>query len=204
VLPAIAGHDRVLAIDGAVDRASWWHTDVTFLKTPPLGSILAMRECPEVGGDTMWASTQDAYDALSEPLRTLCDGLSAVHHDPWFAEEVSQAGGYTWEGRTHAKLWPVLHPVVRVHPENGRKGLFVNRQFTRALMGMSEAESRHLLELLYEHSVRPELTCRWRWTPGAVAFWDNRATMHHALDDYGTATRYAHRVTIRGDEPKGP
>lgn len=204
VIPAIEGNREVLAIDGREDRASWWHTDVTFLDTPPFGSILAMVEAPEVGGDTMWASLQDAYDGLAQPLRTMCDQLLAVHYDPWFAADVDARGGYEWNGERRERLLPALHPVVRTHPENGRKGLFVNAQFTQSILGFSKLESNALLELLYHHCEKPEYTCRFRWRPGSVAFWDNRATLHYALDDYGQAPRFAHRVTLRGDKPYGP
>jgi alpha-ketoglutarate-dependent taurine dioxygenase len=204
VIPAIAEHPKVLAIDGKVDRANWWHTDVTFLQTPPLASILYMMEAPAVGGDTMWASLQDAYDALGEPMRTMCDQLIAVHHDPWFAADVDERGGYEWSGEWHDKLLPALHPVVRTHPETGRKGLFVNAHFTQTILGMSKLESDAILQLLTHHCERPEFTCRFRWRPGSVAFWDNRATLHYALDDYGDTPRFGHRVTLRGDQPYGP
>jgi alpha-ketoglutarate-dependent taurine dioxygenase len=204
VLPSTTEHPNVLAIDGAVDRASWWHTDVTFLDTPPLGSILHMREAPAVGGDTMWASLQDAYDRLAPAVRRMCDELVAVHHDPWFAADVEAAGGYTWNGRRRSKLVPALHPVVRTHPENGRNGLFVNPQFTRSILGMSANESDAILAMLYRHCQQPEVTCRFRWEAGSVAFWDNRATLHYALDDYGQERRYARRVTLAGDRPVGP
>ncbi len=204
VLPAIKEHGQVLAIDGEVDRASWWHTDVTFLDTPPLGSILYMLEAPPVGGDTMWASLQDAYDGLAAPVREMCDKLIAIHFDPWFAADVEARGGYEWNGEWRDHLVAALHPVVRTHPENGRNGLFVNSQFTQTLLGLSKNESNAILEMLYQHCVRPEYTCRFHWEPGSVAFWDNRATMHYALDDYGQARRFAHRVTLRGDRPFGP
>jgi taurine dioxygenase len=204
VIPSIEGHPEVLPIDGREDRASWWHTDVTFLGTPPLGSILHMREAPEVGGDTMWISTQAAYDALAPPVRAMCDTLIAWHHDPWFAADVDAKGGYEWDGEWHDKLYPTSHPVVRTHPETGRNGLFVNPQFTRFIEGFSKAESEAVLDMLYRHSQRPEFSCRFRWHAGAVAFWDNRATMHYALDDYGDALRIAHRVTLQGDRPYGP
>jgi taurine dioxygenase len=204
VLPALEGNPEVLAIDGAADRASWWHTDVTFLQAPAFGSILAMQVCPEVGGDTTWASLQDAYDRLSDPVRAMCDTLIAIHFDPWFAADVQERGGYEWEGQRYEKLLPALHPVVRTHPENGRNGLFVNPQFTQSILGLSKHESDGILDLLYRHCTQPELTCRFRWQPGSVAFWDNRATLHYALDDYGSATRVAHRVTLRGDVPYGP
>jgi len=204
VIPSIDGHPEVLAIDGSVDRASWWHTDVTFLQEPPLGTVLSMLTCPEVGGDTSWASLQDAYDRLAPAVRTLCDELIAIHFDPWFAADVDGRGGYEWNGVHHDKLRPALHPVVRTHPENSRKGLFVNSQFTQSIFGLSPNESSAILEMLYRHCQQPELTCRFRWAPGSVAFWDNRATLHYALDDYGDALRVAHRVTIRGDVPYGP
>jgi alpha-ketoglutarate-dependent taurine dioxygenase len=204
VIPAIAEHPQVLAIDGREDRASWWHTDVTFLEEPVLGSVLYMLEVPDVGGDTMWASVQDAYDRLAPPVRELCDKLVALHHDPWFAADVEARGGYTWNGEFHKKLRPSLHPVVRTHPETGRNGLFVNPQFTQTIIGMSKNESNAILEMLYRHCQQPEVTCRFNWRPGSVAFWDNRATLHYALDDYGQQPRVAHRVTIRGDRPFGP
>jgi len=204
VIPAVDGSPEVLSIDGAVDRASWWHTDITFLQQPAFGSILYMIECPEVGGDTTWASLQDAYDRLAEPVRTLCDSLIAIHHDPWFAADVEARGGYEWQGVHHDKLLPALHPVVRTHPENGRNGLFVNAQFTQTILGLSTNESDAILDMLYRHCVQPEVTCRFRWRPGSVAFWDNRATLHYAIDDYGDAARRAHRVTLEGDVPFGP
>jgi taurine dioxygenase len=204
VIQAIDENPEVLAIDGSVDRASWWHTDITFLAEPAFGSILYMLEAPEVGGDTTWASLQDAYDRLAEPVRAMCDTLIAIHYDPWFAAEVDAQGGYDWQGVHRKKLLPALHPVVRTHPENGRKGLFVNPQFTQSIIGMSKNESNAILEMLYRHCQQPELTCRFRWRAGSVAFWDNRATLHYALDDYGDATRIAHRVTLRGDAPYGP
>jgi taurine dioxygenase len=204
VIPAIEGHPEVLRIDGSVDRAAWWHTDVTFLRTPPLGTILTMHEAPPVGGDTLWASTQAAYDALSEPVRTMCDGLLAVHHDPWFAADVAERGGFEWDGRHFDALRPAVHPVVRTHPETGRNGLFVNAQFTRTIIGMSTIESDAVLDMLYRHLQKPEFTCRFRWEAGSVAFWDNRSTLHYAVDDYGDATRIANRVTLRGSPPFGP
>ncbi len=204
VLPAIEGNPEVLVIDSREDRASWWHTDVTFLQAPAFGSILYMLTAPEVGGDTTWSSLQDAYDRLSEPVRAMCDTLVAIHFDPWFAADVDARGGYEWEGQWHEKLLPAVHPVVRTHPENGRQGLFVNPQFTQSVLGLSKNESNAILEMLYRHCQQPELTCRFRWRPGSVAFWDNRATLHYALDDYGDATRIARRVTLQGDVPYGP
>jgi taurine dioxygenase len=204
VIPALAGHPNVLAVDSTEDRASWWHTDVTFLETPPFGSVLYMLESPPVGGDTMWSSLQDAYDRLAPAVRAMCDQLIAIHYDPWFAADVDRRGGYEWNGKHSDRLLPALHPVVRTHPENGRHGLFVNGQFTQSLLGLSKNESNAILGMLYRHCEQPEVTCRFRWRPGSVAFWDNRATLHYALDDYGDGRRLAHRVTLRGDRPYGP
>ena len=163
-----------------------------------------MVEAPDVGGDTMWASLQDAYDRLAEPVR---DDVRHADRDPprpVVRRRRRERGGYQWNGEWREKLLPALHPVVRTHPETGRKGLFVNAQFTQMILGMSKIESNAILELLYRHCEQPELTCRFRWRPGSVAFWDNRATLHYALDDYGQARRFAHRVTLRGDRPYGP
>jgi len=113
-------------------------------------------------------------------------------------------GGYEWNGRREKKLYPVTHPVVRVHPDTGRKGLFVNSQFTRSIDGMSQLESNAMLDMLYRHCQRPEYCCRFRWSKGSMAFWDNRATLHYAIDDYGDALRVGHRVTLRGERPYGP
>ena len=205
VIASLEGHPEVLPIDGREDRASWWHTDVTFLSTPPLGSILYMREVPDAGGDTMWISMQAAYDGLSDSMRQFCDRLIAWHHDPWFAQDVEAKGGYEWDGKHHDRLLPTSHPVVREHPETGRLGLFVNPQFTRFLEGLTQLESETLLQMLYKHCTqKPEYSCRFHWRPGSVAFWDNRATMHYAIDDYGDDIRVAHRVTLRGEKPYGP
>ena len=204
ILPAIDEHPKVLPIDSRVDRANFWHTDITFMARPALGSILHALEVPEAGGDTLWVNMQAAYDGLAEPVRALLDCLSAVHFDPPFAAELERAGGAMWEGKRIERLHPVVHPVVRVHPETGRKGLFVNPTFTHTILGVSAIESDGLLRMLYRHTQLPEFQCRFAWTQGDVAFWDNRATMHYATSDYGDAFRMMHRVTLRGDRPVGP
>jgi alpha-ketoglutarate-dependent taurine dioxygenase len=204
VLPALEGQPDVLVIDSRHNKSAFWHTDVTYMTKPPLGSILYAALMPETGGDTLWANMQAAYDALAEPMRELCDRLLAVHWDPFFAADVDAAGGCVWDGRRIEHLRPVLHPVVRVHPETGRKGLFVNRNFTTQILGFSPIESDGLLQLLFRHGETPEFACRHGWEQGTVAFWDNRATIHYATDDYGDALRIVHRVTIRGDLPYGP
>jgi taurine dioxygenase len=205
ILPALdADHPEVLPIDSRHNKSAFWHTDVTFMNTPPMGSILHAVELPDVGGDTLWVNLQAAYDGLAAPLRALCDRLTAIHYDPFFAADIDAAGGCTWDGKRITRLRPVLHPVVRIHPETDRKGLFVNENFTQSILGFSRVESDGLLQLLYRHCTTvPEYSLRHRWKPGDVAFWDNRATLHYATDDYGDVLRIVHRVTLRGDRPVG-
>jgi alpha-ketoglutarate-dependent taurine dioxygenase len=203
VEPALDGHPQVLPIDSIKDRTDFWHTDVTFMSRPPMGSILSAVTLPAVGGDTMFASLGAAYDSLAEPLRDLCDHLVAYHYDPNYAAIIAAGGGQDWDGSHIEQLFPVEHPVVRVHPETGRRGLFVNPQFTVALKDFPQAQGQALLRLLYDHSTRPELICRYRWQPGSVGFWDNRSTMHFGVNDYGGIHRVMHRVTLRGERPRG-
>jgi alpha-ketoglutarate-dependent taurine dioxygenase len=205
ILPALdSDHPEVLPIDSRHNKSAFWHTDVTFMNTPPMGSILHAVEMPDVGGDTLWVNLQAAYDALPEQLRELCDRLVAIHWDPFFAADIDAAGGCMWDGKRVEKLRPGLHPVVRVHPETGRKGLFVNENFTNSILGFSRIQSEGFLHMLYRHCTEvPEFSLRHRWQQGDVAFWDNRATLHYATDDYGDVLRVVHRVTLRGDQPRG-
>ncbi|QND84732.1 Alpha-ketoglutarate-dependent taurine dioxygenase [Chromobacterium vaccinii] len=181
-----------------------WHTDVTFIETPPLGAVLAARQLPELGGDTLWASGIAAYEALSASLKARLEGLSAVHD---FAKSFPLARyGLTDDDRrrwdeTRRKHPPVSHPVVRIHPESGRRALFVNEGFTIAINELPDGEGNALLQFLFAHQSKPEFSIRWRWQPGDVAFWDNRCTIHYAVDDYRPARRVMHRATILGDRP---
>jgi taurine dioxygenase len=208
--PVVAGvdadHPEIYALDSTDNGfADVWHTDVTFMRRPPLGSVLRAVTLPATGGDTTWADTQAGYDSLSAPVRTLVDGLTAVHDgNREFGYYLAQGRSNEWEGERVARLDPVEHPVVRVHPETGRKGLFVNPGFTSHIVGVSDAESRGILDLLYAHITKPEHLVRHRWHPGDVAMWDNRGTAHYANRDYGTARRVMHRITLRGDVPVGP
>ena len=202
-------HPEIYALDSADEGfADVWHTDVTFVRRPPLGSVLRAVVLPPVGGDTTWADSQLAYDSLSEPVRDLADRLVAVHDGSrefgYYLAQRRGGEGSTWDGQTYRRLEPVEHPVVRVHPETGRKGLFVNPGFTSHVVGLSDAESRGVLDLLYAHLTKPEHLVRHRWSAGDVAMWDNRSTLHYANRDYGTARRVMHRVTLAGDEPAGP
>lgn len=201
--PALAGNPRVLPIDSVKDRTDFWHTDVTFMTRPPAGSLLYAVTVPPVGGDTIWASTRAAYEELAAPLRELCHELVAVHHDADYAQQVAAGGGMWWEGRRVERLHPVTHPVVRCHPETGRPSLFVNPGFTVGIVGLPGPQADGLLRTLYEHMTQPRFFVRYRWRPGTLAFWDNRATMHFGVHDYGDARRVMHRVTLRGDRPVG-
>lgn len=157
-----------------------------------MGAVLCAQQVPAIGGDTLWASLTDAYDSLSAPLRAMLDPLSAQHD----AKRAFPAG-------RGGELDPVVHPVVRVNPDSGRRGLFVNPVFTSHILGVADAESDALLALLYAHTTTPERTVRWTWSVGDVAIWDNRSTVHYACADY-TERRIMHRVTIAGERPQGP
>jgi taurine dioxygenase len=181
-----------------------WHTDVTFIETPPMGSILYARTLPPNGGDTVWSSMRAAYAALSAPMREFLAGLDAVHD---FARgfpargTVAGAAGADKHARAVAEHPPVIHPVVRTHPETGEDGLFVNYGFTERVKGLRRAESDAILSMLFAHIQKPEFQVRWRWTPNAIAFWDNRVTQHYAVNDYLPARRVMNRATILGDRP---
>ena len=202
-------HPEIYDIDSSDPEFSFsdvWHTDVTFMEKPPLGSILRAVQLPQHGGDTSWVDSQLAYESLSEPVKRLVDGLTAVHdgNREWGAYlRRRENQGNVWDGKQVTELVPVEHPVVRVHPESGRKGLFVNPGFTSHVVGVSDAESRGILDLLYAHLTKPEHTIRHRWQLGDVGLWDNRSTAHYANRDY-TETRVMRRITLAGDRPVGP
>lgn len=181
-----------------------WHTDVTFSATPPLAGILAAKQLPSVGGDTLWSSNLAAYEALSDPMKRMLAGLTAEHSvvksfpagrwgaDPQFKERYERAV---------AKHPPMTHPVVRTHPVSGRKALFVNEGFTTRILELEPRESDALLAFLFAHAGRPEFILRWRWRVDDVAFWDNRITQHYAVADYLPERRVMHRATVIGDRP---
>ena len=181
-----------------------WHTDVTFIETPPLGAILYAKLLPEEGGDTCWANMQAAYEALSKPMQRFLAELDAVHD---FARgfpaklTVAQAAGEQKYAKATEEHPPVVHPVVRTHPETGADGLFVNYGFTARIKGLRRNESDALLNMLFAHVQKPEFQIRWRWKPNAIAFWDNRITQHYAVNDYLPHRRVMHRATILGDRP---
>lgn len=175
-----------------------WHSDVTWREVPSMASILRAREVPAVGGDTLWSDMAAVYDGLPDDVKERIDGLTAVH-------DFAQTFGLAYQRDELAKLReqypPAEHPVVRTHPETGRKTLYVNEIFTSHLVGIDEAEGDDLLRYLCAHARIPEYQCRFRWSEDAVAFWDNRATQHYAVSDYWPARRVMERVTVIGDRP---
>jgi alpha-ketoglutarate-dependent taurine dioxygenase len=185
-----------------------WHTDVTFMSRPPMGSILRAVRLPALGGATTWVDLEQAYESLSPGLRALADSLEAMHDGTReFGEYLAtrrDGEGNTWDGERVRHLAAVRHPVVRVHPDTGARSLFVNPGFTTRIADVSDAESRGLLDIFFAHLTKPEHTVRHQWRAGDVVLWDNRSTAHYADHDYGDFQRIMHRVTLRGDIPVGP
>ena len=208
VLRGMEDHPNVLDIvRRETDRyifAPGWHADVTWQEKPVLGAMLYGLEVPQSGGDTLFANQYLAYESLSSGLRQMLNGLQAVHS----SEDTYGPGA---EKSTKVELIKIdraeavkgrsEHPVVRTHPETGRKALFVNPDYTKGFADMTQQESQPLLDYLYGHATRPEFTCRFRWRQGSIAFWDNRCTLHCPIDDYFGKRRRTWRITLSGDRP---
>ena len=177
-----------------------WHSDTTYLERPPMASVLYAVETPPYGGDTLFANQYLAYETLSDGLRHSLRGLAGVSTSTKAEVSKTREDRLRESGAT-LKALAGEHPVVRTHPETHRKALYVNVAHTSHFRGWTEEESAPLLEYLFRHQVRPELTCRFRWRPGSLAFWDNRATQHYAVSDYWPARRVMERVTVIGDRP---
>jgi taurine dioxygenase len=177
-----------------------WHSDTTYLQIPPMASMLYAIELPPVGGDTEFANQYLAYETLSSGMRAMLDDLTGV------SSSMKAEASKTREDRLKAagvevKPLEAEHPIVRTHPETGRKALYLNVGHTARIKGWTEKESAGLLAFLFEHQIRPEFTCRFRWQPGSLALWDNRCAMHNAINDYHGYRRILHRITLAGDRP---
>jgi taurine dioxygenase len=178
-----------------------WHSDTAYLETPPMGSMLLAREVPPYGGDTLFANQYLAVETLSEGMRELLSPLKGINSSAKAdvsktrEDRIKEQGG---KGQDYL----AEHPVVRTHPETGRKALYVNTAHTARFRGMTDEESAPLLAWLFQHQVKPEFTCRFQWRPGSLAFWDNRCTQHNPINDYHGHRRVMHRITLAGDRPR--
>ncbi|MDD9915607.1 MAG: TauD/TfdA family dioxygenase [Rhodospirillaceae bacterium] len=189
-----------------VNFGGGWHSDTSYLERPALGSMLYALETPTAGGDTMFASMYSAYDALSDGMKRMLSGLigvnsSAQGYRGGRAKKMKELDGMKDKYIENSEVSVAEHPIVRAHPQTGRKGLYVSRGHTERFKGMTAAESKPLIDFLADHAVRPEFTCRMRWDPGTLIFWDNRCTQHFAVNDYHGERRRMHRITLVGDRP---
>ncbi len=179
-----------------------WHSDMTFRQHPPMATLLRAEIVPEKGGDTLWSSMTAAYDCLSAPMQALLEGLTAVHDfSHGFKESLAEPGGRERLAEAVRANPPVCHPVIRTHPETGKRVLFVNALFTTHIEELTKTESKALLAFLYDHITTAELSCRLRWQPHTIALWDNRSTQHKPINDYFPAHRRMLRITVDGDQP---
>jgi taurine dioxygenase len=193
------GHPEIVVLESNQKQryvADAWHSDVTFERKPPMGSILRAVVAPDYGGDTLWASMYAAYEALSDPMQRLLSGLRARHAGDFFNTIAKDD-----QKQQLARDNGAVHPVVRTHPVTGRKGIFVNSTFTQSIEGMKPGESRALLDFLYQHVSQPDFSVRFHWETDSIAMWDNRCTQHRVVRDRIEAPRRMERVTLIGDAP---
>jgi taurine dioxygenase len=188
--------------DNPVLSTDVWHSDTTFRKNPTRYTILRCEIIPKLGGDTLWADMEAAYEGLSAPLKRTIEGLRAVHDFQNFRVLFKNTDEDRAKLRKMEDMFPnPSHPVVRTHPVTGRRSIFVNPQFTLRIEGLESTESRAVLDVLYAQALVPEYQLRLRWTPGAIVFWDNRSTQHYAANDYYPERRRMERTAVIGDEP---
>ena len=179
-----------------------WHSDTTYLEKPPMGSMLLSKEIPPYGGDTLFACQYAAYESLSDTMQRLLEGLQGINSSAKADVSKTREDRIKSDGNESLpKSFSSSHPVVRTHPETGRKALFINIAHTTGIEGLTDKESASLLSFLFEHQVKPEFTCRWAWEPDALAFWDNRCAQHNPVNDYHGFRRVLHRITLQGDKP---
>jgi alpha-ketoglutarate-dependent taurine dioxygenase len=207
LIKGIEGYPEIIRVakleHETVNFGGIWHSDTSYLERPSMATFLVAREVPPFGGDTLFANMYLAYESLSEGLRRVLDGLKAVN------SSAKADATRTREDRIKSDPTPQSrseflseHPVVRTHPETGRKALYVNVAHTVRFAGMTEEESAPLLQFLFRHQTRPEFTCRFSWRVGSLAFWDNRAAQHNPVNDYHGFRRVMHRITLTGDRPR--
>jgi alpha-ketoglutarate-dependent sulfate ester dioxygenase len=206
-VPAVDGRPEILPVDSESGRANQWHTDVTFVQSPPKISTLRGLVIPPYGGNTLIANTAAAYQDLPEELRSFADRLWAVHTNDYDYVRPGAGGADPGKAAEHRKIfvsrtWKTAHPVVRVHPESGERNLYIGG-FAQSVVGLSPREGKAILEILQAYVTRPENILRWVWQPGDLVVFDNRITQHYAPDDYGDLPRLLHRVTVAGDIPAG-
>jgi taurine dioxygenase len=210
-IQGMADYPEVIEIvktaDDAVNFGGSWHSDTSYLPEPALGSMLYALEVPHAGGDTLFANTRLAYEALSEAMQTMLAGLVGVNsseagYKGGRAAGMNRINGMKDTYNEASATYESEHPIIRTHPETGAKSLYIGRGHTRRFKDMTDEESRPLIDFLATHIVRPEFTCRFRWSKGALAIWDNRTTQHYALNDYQGQRRHMQRVTIKGDRPR--
>ena len=201
----VDGYPEITILESTAEkptRIEAWHTDMTFREHPPMATILRAVVTPDRGGDTLWASASAAYEALSPEMQVFLGGLTAVHDfSHGFKESLAEPGGRERLADAVAANPPVRHPVVRTHPESGRKILYVNSLFTTHIEGLQARESDAILAFLYSHLSTVEFSCRFQWRPHSIALWDNRSTQHKPVNDYFPRHRLMHRITVDGDQP---
>ena len=201
----VAGFPEVTILESTAEKPTKierWHSDMTFRQHPPMGTVLRSVIIPPKGGDTLWASMTAAYNNLSAPMQAFLEGLTAIHDFAHgFRESLAEPGGAERLAEAVAANPPVRHPVIRTHPETGKKVIFVNSLFTTHIEGLRREESDAVLQFLFQHVTTPEYTCRFKWQPHSIAIWDNRSTQHKPINDYFPAHRRLQRITIDGDKP---
>ena len=204
MLKGIAGFPKIIEVKKLAHKrinfGGLWHSDTTYLDTPPMASMLLARETPPHGGDTLFANMYLAWDALSDAMRRMLRELKAVNSSAKADASKTREDRVRADGKP-APEFSAEHPVARTHPETGRVALYVNPGHTVRFSGMTEEESRPLLDYLFQHQARPEFTCRFAWRPGSIALWDNRCTQHNPVNDYHGYRRVMHRITLAGDRP---
>jgi taurine dioxygenase len=204
-IPGIEDSPDIIAVTKlpheTVNFGGIWHSDTAYLEEPPMATMLLAREIPPYGGDTLYASQYAAYDALSPAMKKLLEPLRGINSSALADVSKTREDRLKEHAASESKTYEASHPVVRVHPETGRKALYVNVAHTARFEGMTEEESRGLLQFLFQHQVKPEFTCRFQWEVGSLALWDNRCVQHNPVNDYHGHKRVMHRITLQGTRP---